>query len=143
MTEIILIGIFSAFLTVFINYCIGKPGSKDFSPYEIFSGYTVWLSIRRLKNVGLYKQYWQQYIDSYNRTKDLHEVLALKNDMKKIYYEAAEPYFTWERAAGMCPVCFGVWMSVITSIFFAKNFIHLLIIIVISHVIIRIINKIL
>jgi hypothetical protein len=56
MWQIIELGILSAFLTIFTNYIIGKPGG-EFSPYEIFSGYTVWLSIKRLQSIGLYKEH--------------------------------------------------------------------------------------
>ncbi len=103
MIELIFYGIITACLTHFLNYTIGKPGSKEFSPHEIFSSYTVWLSKMRLKKVGLYAEYWMQCKETYERTKTKSERVTLKNDMRKIYYNAAEPYFTWERAIGMCP----------------------------------------
>lgn len=142
MINIFVVAILSAFVTHFINYCIGKPASKEFSPYEIFSFYTVWLSKRRLKQVGLLVQYEEQYCDNLERVKTDSQLISLKNDFKKIYYEAAEPFFTWERAFGMCPVCSGVWISLITGILFTKDFGSLLIILVISHVIIRLLSKI-
>lgn len=132
----------AACLTLFLNYCIGKPAS-EFSPYEIFSSYTVWLSIRRLKKVGLYYQYAEQYEDNLKRAKTVHEVISLKNDFKKILYNAADPYFTWERAAGMCPVCTGFWISLFVAILVSLNIFNILEIIVLSHIIIRIANKIL
>lgn len=132
----------SAFLTIFLNYIIGKPGS-EFSPYEIFSGYTVWLSIRRLKKIGLIKTYHSQFQDSFIKIKNPHEYYPLKMDYHKILYNAAEPYFTWERALGMCSVCTCFWISLITSICFSQNFVHCVSIVVISHVTIRIINKLL
>lgn len=140
--EIFIIGFIAASLTLFLNYCIGKPGS-EFSPYEIFSSYTVWLSIRRLKEVGLYQQYIDQYNDNLNRAETKHEIINLNNDFKKMLYDAADPFFTWERALGMCPICFGFWVSLFIGIFFAKNIVILLIIIVISHIFIRTINKLL
>ena len=129
-------------VTIFLNYCIGKP-STDFSPYEIFSSYTIWLSIRRLKEVGLYDQYSEQYHDNLQRVKTKHEVISLKNDFKKMLYNAADPYFTWERAAGMCPVCTGFWISLIIAILATGNILHILEIVVFSHIIIRIANKLL
>jgi len=129
-------------VTIFLNYCIGKPAS-DFSPYEIFSSYTVWLSIRRLKNVGLYDQYSEQYHDNLQRVKTKYEVISLKNDFKKMLYNAADPYFTWERAVGMCPVCTGFWFSLIIAILATGNILHILEIVVFSHIIIRIANKLL
>lgn len=142
MIDFIIIGILVGFLVTFLNYCLGKP-SGDFSPYEVFSNYTVWLSKRRLEEVGLYKQYCKDYNENLLRTNSKHEVLTLKNDFKKMLYNAADPFFTWERAAGMCPVCFGFWISLISGLFFTNNIVNLLIIIVTSHVIIRVLNKIL
>ncbi len=140
--SVIEIGLLSAGLTLFINYCIGKPAS-EFSPYEIFSGYTIWLSIRRLKKIGLYNQYIKQYNQNLNRAEEKHEIISLKNDFKKILYDAAEPFFTWERAAGMCPVCSGVWTSIAFGLVFTKNLVYLLIIVLISHIVIRLANKLL
>ena len=139
---IIEISILAACITLFLNYCIGKPAS-DFSPYEIFSSYTVWLSIRRLKEVGLYDQYSEQYHDNLQRVKTKYEVISLKNDFKKMLYNAADPYFTWERAVGMCPVCTGFWVSLIIAILATGNILHILEIVVFSHIIIRIANKLL
>lgn len=132
---------------------MGKPGG-EYSPYEIFSRYTVWLSIRRLKEVGLYKTYIDQYNENLERTKEKHEIINLNNEFKKMLYNAADPFFTWERAVGMCPVCFGFWVSLFTGIsylifqpfpiiYFAKYFVILLIIIVTSNIFIRLINKLL
>ena len=134
------ISILAACITLFLNYCIGKPAS-DFSPYEIFARYTVWLSIRRLKEVGLYDQYSEQYHDNIQRMKTKHEIISLKNDFKKMLYNAADPYFTWERAVGMCPVCSGFWISLIVSILVAGSVLGMIEIIVFSHIIIRVANK--
>lgn len=142
MMLIISIGIISAFVSLFINYCIGKPGSKEFSPYEIFSRYTVWLSIKRLQKTGLYWDYINQYNENINRASTKSEIITLKNDFKKMLYEAADPYFTWERAAGMCSVCSGFWMALAISLIFTLNFLAITGIIVTSHVTIRILNKI-
>jgi len=140
MIETLFISILAACVTLFLNYCIGKPAS-EFSPYEIFSSYTVWLSIRRLKNVGLYDQYSEQYHDNLQRVKTKYEVISLKNDFKKMLYNAADPYFTWERAIGMCPVCTGFWISLIIAILATGNILHIIEIVVFSHIIIRVINK--
>ena len=139
LIEIVLL---ASAVTMFLNYCIGKPAS-DFSPYEIFSRYTVWLSIRRLKEVGLYDQYSEQYHDNLQRVRTKHEVISLKNDFKKMLYNAADPYFTWERAVGMCPVCTGFWISLIIAILATGNILHIIEIVVFSHIIIRIANKLL
>ena len=57
----LIIGILSGFLTLFLNYCMGKPASQEFSPYEIGSWYTILLSRRRLRQIGILDQYEEQY----------------------------------------------------------------------------------
>lgn len=159
MITYILIGLLSAGITLFLNYCIGSPASEKFSPYEIFSNYTVWLSKMRLKQVQILDTYTEQYHDNLKRITTLREKINLDNDFRKILYEAAEPFFTWERAAGMCPVCTGVWiafLSYLTSLFvelsysppitlgfILDNLLSFIIIIVVSHITIRLLNKIL
>lgn len=146
-----IVGVIAAGVTHFHNYTIGKPASDKFSPYEIFSRYTVWLSIRRLKVVGLYDGYIEQYKENLERQTKKHEVINLKNDFKKILYDAADPFFTWERAVGMCPVCTGFWISliiglvifVVPGLTIVQNISGLIEIIVFSHISIRIFNKIL
>lgn len=139
---IIFIGILSGFLVMFINYCLGKPGSKEFSPYEIFSFYTVWLSRRRLDKIGLLKQYTKIYYENINDIRLKHEMISFKKNYNKSLYEAAEQFFTWERALGMCSVCSGFWTSLGVGMFFAKDFTELITIVLISHITIRLLNKV-
>lgn len=129
-------------LNTLINYCIGKPGS-DFSPYEIFSDYTVWLSACRLKRIGLLDDYSKQYHETLTTKTKEHEIREFKNDFARVIYNAAEPFFTWERAFGMCSICTGFWVSLLTGLLFTFNILELVEIIVISHLAIRIVNKIL
>lgn len=132
---------FAACIGLFLNYCIGKPGSEKFSPYEIFSRYTVWLSIKRLVKMQLYDGYSKQLHDSLHITNTLAGMKDLENDFKKVLYDAADPYFTWERAVGMCPICTGFWIALITGPIFTQNFFDLIGIIVFSHLFIRVFNK--
>jgi len=134
------VALLSASLTIFLNYCIGKLGS-DFSPYEIFSFYTIWLSIKRLQSLGLYDQYAKQYQEALSKQKTNASVIEIKNQFKNILYNAADPYFTWERAIGMCSICTGFWVSLIVGLCFYENLVYLLSVVVFSHVLIRIFNK--
>lgn len=138
-----LVGIIAAAITLFHNYTIGKPAS-EFSPYEIFSFYTVWLSKRRLKKVGLLDNYLKQMSESCeDKRQPKYLEIETKNDFKKILYNAADPFFTWERGVGMCPVCTGFWISLIIGLLVTRDIIGIIEIIVISHISIRIFNKIL
>jgi len=135
---VIFIAILAAGLTEFLNYCIGKPGSKEFSPYEIFSFYTIWLSKRRLKQSR--PKDWAYYQNQYSQIKSPDEIH--KKDFNKIIYEAAEPLFTWERVFGMCAVCSGFWISLFTGLYFTKDIVELITIVLLSHVTIRLLNKV-
>ncbi len=134
------IGALCGGLTMFIWYIIGQPGSK-YSPHEIFSFYTNWLVKRRLRQVGLWPGYSIQLRDNLkNKTRD--QRILVQQEFNKLVYQAADPFFTWERAVGMCPVCTGVWVTFFSSLVFTRNVLDLLIIIVISHTVIRLLNRI-
>lgn len=118
------IGLFTAFLSLFIDYTL-KPG-------EIFFEYTFILAKNRLKQEKIWEQY-QAMIDEAGKTKEV----------KRIIYEAASEYFTWEKAIGMCVICTGFWISLICGIFYTLEVAPLIEIVLISHVSLRILTKIL
>jgi len=133
--------VLAASLSIFINYIIGKPGS-EFSPYEIFSFYTVWLSKRRLHQMRLLAQYQKEFnLNIAHKSK--YQIADMNKDFKRQLYNAAEPFFTWERAVGMCSICTGFWISLATGLIFTQDFFTLLKIVVFSHILIRILNKLL
>ena len=140
--EPFIIGFLSGLATLFFCYVIGNPGS-DFSPHEIFARYTLWLSEHRLKSVQTFDLFQKQYNDNLKNCSTKAQYTTLKNDFKIMTYQAAAPFFTWERAVGMCSVCTGVWMAILTWLIFAPGFVSLIIVILISHITIRIANKIL
>src|SRR6185369_10610062 len=108
--------VLAASLSIFINYIIGKPGS-EFSPYEIFSSYTVWLSKRRLRKMKLLNQYQKDFnLNVVDKRK--YQIAEMNNDFKRQLYNAADPFFTWERAVGMCSICTGFWISLATGLIF-------------------------
>ncbi len=127
--NVFIYGVLAALLSLFLDYCLGLSGS-EFSPREIFSGYTSWLVRRRLSKVSL-----TDIADQYEFGND--------NDREKFLYTQAEPLFTWEKAAGMCVVCTGFWIALVTGIFYTFNPVSVLEIILTSHVTIRIITKLL
>ena len=133
--------VLAASLSIFINYIIGKPGS-EFSPYEIFSSYTVWLSKRRLRKMKLLNQYQKDFnLNVVDKRK--YQIAEMNNDFKRQLYNAADPFFTWERAVGMCSICTGFWISLATGLIFTQDFFTLLKIVVFSHILIRIFSKLL
>lgn len=127
-------------LSIFLNYIIGKPGN-EFSPYEIFSSYTVWLSKWKLKRLGLYEGYEKQF--GFESAEKKYQLYSLKKDAASIMYNAAEPFFTWERAVGMCSICTGFWISLFSGILYTFDFIEIIEITILSHISIRLLNKVL
>lgn len=127
--NVFIYGVLTAFLSIFLNYCLGKPGSEKWSPYEIFSGYTVWLAKMRLKRARVWNIYEEQ-IKGHARS-----------DQRTLLYEAAIDLFTWERAVGMCVICAGFWISLICGILYTFNLVSVVEIILISHITIRILAK--
>jgi len=140
--EPFIIGFLAGLATLFISYLIGNPGS-DFSPHEIFSRYTIWLAEERLHLLQTFHLYKKQYNDQLKNcnTKACYETVKLEH--KKMIYQAAEPYFTWERAVGMCRICTGVWIAILTWLIFGHGLVSLIVIILISHLTIRVLNRIL
>lgn len=141
MILILSLGISTALLSFFINYCLGKPGSDHFNTGEIFSWYTIWLSKKRLKKLDLLDTYLIQLKENIMSKTSISSIIQVKHDFNKMMYEAAEPFFTWEKAVGMCIVCTGFWMSLFTSLIFTKNITDIAAIILLSHSIIRVLTK--
>jgi len=142
MLFILELSIIAAGLTLLLIDTIGRS-EAEFSPREIFSFYTVRLSINRLKKVGLYDKYSGQYHENIERIKTNHELIEFKNEFNKVLVSAAEPFFYWEKAVGMCYKCTGFWVSLIIGLIFIRDISEIIEIIVISHITIRILNKIL
>lgn len=140
--NVLFYGILAGSFSIFLNYIIGKPGGNEFSPYEIFSSYTVWLSKWRLKRIGLYEQYHKEYKDQFP-ARSKWKAMELESDFKKMIYNAADPFFTWERAFGMCSICTGFWISLVSGFLYTFNIIEIIEIIITSHITIRLLNKLL
>jgi hypothetical protein len=95
-----------------------------------------------LRKTGLWFEYLYQFEEQNKRAKNRADRILIKQDFKRIIYEAADPYFTWERMVGMCSICTGFWIALACGIYFKENFLHLGAVVIISHVTLRIFNKI-
>lgn len=131
-TGVVLYGVLSAFLSLFVNYCLGKPGSENFSPHEIFSWYSAWLAEWRLMRTDRKK--YTEWIDGSD---------ASTKDLWRMIYQEAEEKFTWERAVGMCVICTGFWISLICGFFYTLDPVQIVEIVLIAHIFIRLLSKIL
>lgn len=113
MIETILFyGVFTALLSFLLDYCLGRP-SGNFSPYEIFSRYTLFLAESRMKKIGLWSDFYKQRQEAGALTSSLAELDETITSFDKMMVQRASDFFTWERAVGMCPVCTNVWINVI------------------------------
>lgn len=120
---ILIYGILSAFLAVFVGYII-KPG-------EVFGDYSYVLAKWKLKRMGVLKEY-----------EEGHDFTD-RSDKVLFIFHAAESSFTWEKAVGMCIICTGFWISLLSGFFYRFTPVPIIEIVLISHVTIRILTKLL
>jgi hypothetical protein len=95
-----------ACITLFLDFCIGSPGSGEPSPFRIFSKY------------GLY--IYQKYLDMEDR-----EERRIQKLLKQIRESNIDPRLLEKRernaqrsrkvnfwkAAGVCIICFNIWIG--------------------------------
>lgn len=116
---VLIYGMLAGFFSLFISYTL-QPG-------EIFFGWSYFLAKWRLKRMG----WWEQY----------KAMTGERKEKRKIGYYAAEDYFTWEKALGMCVICSGFWICLISGIFYTFKPVPLIEIVLIGHVTIRTLKK--
>ena len=148
MTDFLILIVFPALLVFFIDYLIGRPSDEKFSINDIFSGYTFLLSRLRLHRMGVLQVLKIQLSSQLSAAKTKKEIADIQISFRRMVIETARPYFSWEKAAGMCPVCFHVWIFVANylyqteKIFFSfENIITFTFNLTISHLIIRVLKK--
>jgi len=100
-----------AFFVRFVNYCIGDPrvledGNTNVYVGRIFSFYGLWLTS---KYNAHYNKQVERWNDELSKLKDptQQDIQAITANIKPTIYSAL----------GMCPVCFGTWISTIAWLF--------------------------
>lgn len=125
IVTILFLSLLSAGISSVLNYALGLADNESISTGEIFFGYTLMLSRRRLKSQGDYK-----YVEELERSTFISNAISGFGDdevdplndflkqvsIKKSIVERAQNYFGWEKAFGMCVYCTGVWIAVLIAI---------------------------
>lgn len=83
---------FAAALSYFLNFALGLAALTTNANSAIFSKYTRFLAVRRLK-------------------REANEDLPLLENDFAALVTTAQRFFTWEKAAGMCATCTNFWVS--------------------------------
>ena len=134
MLSLITLSIFAAFAIKFLHYCIGSPVQGEYYTGRIFSAYGKFISKRYLDFEDKEKKrVWAKYLDwkgkrnrilekqLENKTAEESEVIY-KDFLEQVdmVYKDVENNMKnnpWSMA-GVCPICFGTWVSFITFTFF-------------------------
>jgi hypothetical protein len=119
MIQLIFIALFPALCVYFLDYCFGKPGDEIWNDKAILSKYPYLLAVRRLKLVGLWPKLAKQLAEQLRENKaDRAHTARLRAEFKRIVFTTAKPFFFYEYAAGLCPVCFHFWAHNIFAAFY-------------------------
>ena len=142
----IYLSIFCALLVYMIDYGIGRPSDEKPGYGSFLFGYSFYLAKRRIVKAGLHKALYGQLLEQLSNAKNNLERARIKKSYKEFVFTQGREMFTWEKAIGMCPVCFHFWVTffilLIGNIFFYKvNIITFGLMFVISHALIRIFKK--
>ena len=102
-----------------LNYAMGSPLAAkpdDVDPKAILFDIPFILSIRRLKEYGVYLQFQNKLGEELAVTKDKvnREKAIVDSKLDKLL--AARELFTWERSL-LCPICLHWWLSVLVGAF--------------------------
>lgn len=138
--------IFAALLVYIIDYGFGNPGGDNWNDSELLSQYSFLMAKFKLKRIGAWEKLEKQLDDQQRAAQSQKELLEIDKSFRKIVFSTAQPLFTWEKAAGMCPICFHFWASffifVLVNIFVLKESIIIFTLyMLISHFFIRLLKK--
>lgn len=110
MTTFLILAVTPALLVYFLDFTFGRPSDEKPGTNDIFFSYTFALCKWRLKRMNAWAALAGQYNDGIGKIKSAVELAQFKKSFKKIVFDTARPLFTWENAAGMCPICFHFWV---------------------------------
>ncbi len=102
--------------SLLMDYCFGKPASKQYDSKAIFWWYPFILAKRALQKVGKYKEVITPYAVNI-RSKNPAVSFISKGACRAEVFNMGKEYFTREQGWGMCPVCTNVRVSIFYSIF--------------------------
>ncbi len=105
----------------FLDNALGYPGKEftnEIDTGAIFFGWTYQLAYMRVESLRGEK--WMRELSDKVLAEftEQADILQAVKDFKRAIVAEARPYFTWERAVGMCIYCTNFWISVLVCLFF-------------------------
>lgn len=126
----ILIGICTGIFTMFYSYCIGDPHLDKVHTRRIFSRFGVWL-----------RHKYDDLEDSILRVAKEETMKAIRRPDQVEERELSKQQ-NWYKILGMCPICSNVYFSLIlgslSCCILSMNFFFLFVIVMFSHLTIRV-----
>ena len=140
------LALFSALLVYLLDYSFGQPGNEKWNSQELLSGWSFLLAKRRLKRDGAWQGKHQQLLNQLKEAKTPYDEKMIYKSFRQAVFAQARETFYWEKAAGMCPICFHFWITLITFIavnifYFEVNIFTFILYCLVSHLFIRILKK--
>lgn len=124
--EIILLLTALMLFAYWFNYVMGGPLAE---PSKVDAGAFLFVipnswAIARLKDLNIYKDFHQDFIQEISMTQDKKTRLGLVKDHKLTAYLAGREFFTWERSV-LCPICFHWWLTIaVGAVLLGFNLLH-------------------
>lgn len=138
------LSIICAFFIYMLDYGLGKPADEQ----PIYGNLLfIWSFYLAKKVLGVtFPPVERQYKDQLKHTTSPFERMQIKRAFQDIVFKQGRQLFTWQKIFGMCPICTHFWFTLIIfllgNIFFFKvNIIIFTLYFLSSHVILRILKK--
>ena len=138
------LSIICAFFIYMLDYGLGKPADEQPIYGNLLFSWSFFLA---KKAMGVnFPPIERQYKDQLNHSTSSFERVQIKRAYQDIVFKQGRQMFTWEKICGMCPICTHFWFTLIIfflgNIFFFKvNIIIFTLYFLSSHVILRILKK--
>ena len=140
------VAVVAALLAFILDYSFGQPGNEKWNDSELLSGWSFFLAKRRLKKDGAWQEKFTQLNSSLLDAKTPYQRKVIRKSFKQAVFAQARETFYWEKAIGMCPICFHFWLTLcafltVNIFYFGVNIFTFILYFLVSHLIIRILKK--
>jgi hypothetical protein len=128
-----------------LDYGLGKPADEQPIYGNLLFAWSFFLAKKALGKKN-YRQFLTQYQSQMKGTINPFERVQINRAYQDIVFKQGRQLFTWQKIVGMCPICTHFWFTLfiflLGNIFFFKvNIIIFTLYFLSSHVILRILKK--
>ena len=140
------VALFAPLLVYMLDYAFGQPGNEKWNDKELLSGWSFLLAKRRLKKDNAWQQKFHQLNENLLKATNAYDRKMILKGFKQAVFIQARETFYWEKAIGMCPICFHFWVSlflfsVVNYFYLQVNIFYFTLYLLFSHLIIRLLKK--